>query len=217
MKEYHKIDSIFERDMEGTKKLIMWKFRSPVVEYLKDNEWIFTEKIDGTNIRIYWDGYKVSIGGRTDNASIPAFLFQRLSDLFLTNEVEELFEQKFGEVEVQLFGEGYGAKIQKGGGDYKDGVDYILFDVSVGGVFLDREQVEDIAKCFNIGVVPIAPVKTIEEAIKFVQKAPVSMVGKRIRSMEGVVGTPKIRINDHRGNRVIVKIKYEDFKGEGTS
>lgn len=212
MKEYHKIDSIFERDMEGTKKLIMWKFRSPVVEYLKDNEWIFTEKIDGTNIRICWDGHKVSIGGRTDNASIPAFLFQRLSDLFLTNAVEELFEQKFGEVEVHLFGEGYGARIQKGGGDYRDGVDYILFDVSVGGVFLEREQVEEIAKGFGVDVVPIAPVKTISEAIDYVRRAPLSMIGKMIKPIEGVVGTPKVRINDHRGNRVIVKIKYEDFR-----
>ena len=71
MNQYHKIDSLFERDMEGTRKLIEGKFRNPVVEYIKDNEWIFTEKIDGTNIRVFWDGHKVSFGGRTDNAQIP--------------------------------------------------------------------------------------------------------------------------------------------------
>jgi len=53
MKEYHKIESVFEREMERNKKLIESKFRNPVVEYLKDNEWIFTEKVDGTNIRVH--------------------------------------------------------------------------------------------------------------------------------------------------------------------
>ena len=57
MKEYHKIETIFERDMDGNKKLIEGKFRNPLVEYLKDNEWVFTEKIDGTNIRVFWDGH----------------------------------------------------------------------------------------------------------------------------------------------------------------
>jgi hypothetical protein len=36
MKEYHKIETLFERDMEGTKKLIKGKFRNECVEYLKD-------------------------------------------------------------------------------------------------------------------------------------------------------------------------------------
>mgnify|MGYP007071629025 FL=1 len=129
MIEYHKIETLFERDMEGNKKLIEGKFRSPVVEYLKDNEWIFTEKVDGTNIRVFWDGHKVSFAGRTDSAQIPTFLLTRLEQLFSGNTNEELFEQKFGETPAMLFGEGYGAKIQKGGGNYLDSVDFILFDV----------------------------------------------------------------------------------------
>lgn len=65
MIEYHKIETIFERDMDGSKKLIPGKFRNKTVEFLKDNTWVFTEKIDGTNIRIHWDGHKVEFGGRT--------------------------------------------------------------------------------------------------------------------------------------------------------
>ena len=80
MLEYHKIEGLFERD-DSTKKLIWGKFRRPEIEYLKDNIWEFSEKIDGTNIRIMWDGHKVTIGGRTDRASIPAPLFERLSEL----------------------------------------------------------------------------------------------------------------------------------------
>lgn len=213
MKEYHKIESLYERDMLGTKKLIEGKFRNPLVEYLKDNEWVFTEKVDGTNIRVCWDGHKITFGGRTENSQIPNNLVNRLNEMFLTNEVEELFEQKFGEVEVILFGEGYGAKIQAGGGLYADTAEFILFDVTVGGIYLDRENVEDIGKAFSLKCVPvISEIKTIDEAVKFVKGKPISRVAKSEKIVEGVVGTPKVRINDHRGNRIIVKIKLNDYE-----
>jgi len=211
MKEYHKIETVFERDMDGNKKLIEGKFRNPLVEYLKNNEWVFTEKIDGTNIRILWDGHKVSFNGRTDNAQLHGHLVDRLNELFMGNVNEELFEQMFGDKEVMFFGEGYGAGIQKGGGDYIDNKDFILFDIMVNDVFLPRENVEEIAKSFNLQVVPLAPVKTIMEAVEYVKSKPLSQVGKCIKEIEGVVGTPKYRITDFRGNRVIVKIKVEDF------
>lgn len=55
MNTYPKIDTIFMRDTEGAKKLIENNFRDPTIEYLKDNVWEFTEKIDGTNIRLVKD------------------------------------------------------------------------------------------------------------------------------------------------------------------
>ena len=130
MNEYTKIETIFERDMEGTKKLIEGKFRNETVEFLKDNQWICTEKIDGTNIGIVWDGHKVSYQGRTERAQIPAHLMNKLIEMFGGETNEELFEQKFGETQVILFGEGYGAKIQKGGGNYRSDVSFILFDAT---------------------------------------------------------------------------------------
>ena len=211
MIQYHKIETVYNRDMDGNKKLIMGDFRSPIVEYLKDNEWIFTEKVDGTNIRVYWDGHKVVFGGRTDKAQLHGHLVDRLNQLFMGETNEEIFEQNFGESEVHLFGEGYGAGIQTGGDDYIDGKDFILFDVMINGVFLERKDIEVIAKAFGIDCVPIAPPKTIDEAIEYVKSEPKSMVGKRIKKMEGVVGTPKQRLLDIFGNRIIVKVKARDF------
>ena len=78
MEEYHKIIGIFERD-HNTKKLIEEKYTNETIEYLKDNVWEFTEKIDGTNIRIMWDGHKVSFYGRTDKAQMPVELSNRYS------------------------------------------------------------------------------------------------------------------------------------------
>lgn len=209
MVTYHKIDTVFERD-EKTKKLIIGKFRSPTVEYLKDNVWQFTEKVDGTNIRVYWDGYKVQYGGRTDNAQIPMPLINRLNELFGGEENAQLFEQKFGEKEVTLFGEGYGAKIQNGGLYCSDN-DFILFDVMIAGNYQARESVEDIAKYFGIDIVPIVFEGTIQDGIDYVLNHRESIVGHNGATLEGVVGRTKVETLDRTGKRNIIKIKYKDF------
>ena len=210
MIEYNKIETLWKRDMDGTKKLLEGEFRNPTVEFLKDNIWQFTEKVDGTNIRVYWDGHTVSFGGRTERAQIPTQLLDYLLATFKTNEAEQIFEEKFGETPVILFGEGYGSKIQKGGGLYRDTVSFILFDVYISGNYQSRETVEDVAKSFGIDVVPIILEGTIDAGVAFVKEHPKSTMGTAY--MEGLVGRPKVEMRDRCGKRVIVKIKWEDFK-----
>ena len=179
------------------------------MEYLKNNKWQFTEKIDGTNIRVYWDGHKVSFHGRTDKAQIPADLVNRLNELFGGEINEQLFEQKFGETEVTLVGEGYGEKIQNGG-VYRKGQDFILFDVMIAGNWQSRESVEDIARTFNLDIVPIVLDGTIQEAVDYVKAKPKSKFGTA--DSEGVVGRPIVEMQDRTGHRIIVKIKVKDFE-----
>ena len=210
MIEYNKIETLWKRDMEGTKKLLEGQFRNPTVEFLKDNIWTFTEKIDGTNIRVYWDGHTITFGGRTDRAQIPTHLLDYLLATFKTNEAEQIFEEKFGETPVILFGEGYGPKIQKGGERYRDDVSFILFDVFISGNYQPRETVEDVARSFGIDAVPIILEGTLDAAVAFVKSHPDSTMGTA--KMEGLVGRPKIELRDRCGKRVIVKIKWEDFK-----
>ena len=209
MTEYNKIETVYERDVDGTKKLVEGKFRNETVEFLANNTWEFTEKIDGTNIRIYWDGHRITFGGRTDKANIPAHLVNKLTEIFLNEETEQLFEQKFGEKEVILFGEGYGVKIQNGG-DYRPDVGFILFDVLIGDNYLSRESVEDIATAFALEIVPIVLRGTIQEAVDFIKTNPRSTIGKA--KMEGVVGRPEVELRDRCGHRLIVKIKCRDFE-----
>ncbi len=208
MEEYHKIQTLFKRD-EKTKKLIEGEFTDKTVEYIKDLKWQFTEKIDGTNIRIMWDGHKVTFGGRTDKAQISVDLMNRLVEIFGGETNEQLFEQKFGSTEVMLVGEGYGEKIQNGG-LYRKGQDFILFDVKIAGNWQPRESVEEIAKYFGIDVVPIVLEGTIQEGINFVKSAPDSKIGTA--KAEGVVGRPLVEMQDRCGNRLIAKIKVNDFK-----
>lgn len=210
MVEYNKIETLWKRDMEGTKKLLEGQFRNPAVEFLKDNIWQFTEKVDGTNISICWDGHTVTFNGRTERAQIPTHLLTYLLATFKTNEAEQIFEEKFGETPVILFGEGYGPKIQKGGGLYRDDVSFILFDVFISGNYQPRESVEDIAKSFGIDIVPIIFEGTIQEGVDYVKTKPKSTMG--MANMEGLVGRPKVEMRDRSGKRVIVKIKVEDFK-----
>lgn len=213
MVEYTKIETPFMRDMNGSKKLLEGIYRDPLVEYLKDCKWSCTEKIDGTNIGIVWDGHGVSFQGRTERAQIPSTLVNRLNELFGGEVNEELFEQLFGEEEVILFGEGYGAKIQKGGGLYKsDGVDFILFDIYMPkkDLWLRREALEDIAQTFKIQVVPEIMVSTLDEAITYVKSKPMSTIGTA--PMEGLVCKPVIEIRNRMGKRVVVKVKVKDFE-----
>ncbi len=209
MKEYEKMETIFVRD-NNTKKLNENIYRNETVKFLKDIDWEFTEKIDGTNIRIVWDGHKVSYFGRTDKAQIPSQLMNRLIELFGGNVNEEMFEQKFGNTPVMLIGEGYGAKIQKCGGDYRSDNDFILFDVCVNGKYLSRENVKDIANYFNIDIVPTIMIGSLQKGIDYVKTKPKSKIG--IANMEGLVARPLIELQDRVGNRVIVKIKVCDFE-----
>lgn len=213
MLEYHKIETVYYRSEDGARKLMPGVWRDLTVSYLSDLNWEWTEKIDGTNVRVIWDGYKVEFRGRTDKAELPKHLLDRLTEIFGGDEAEELFEQTFGEKTAVLYGEGYGKKIQKDGEKYiADGCDFILFDVSVGDVWLNRDDVDDVAETFGIESVPVVGRGSLPDAIDYVKTHPQSTIGTQEHEMEGLVCRPMMELKDKRGNRVIVKIKYKDFK-----
>ena len=217
MKEYDKIETIYARDTEGTKKLIYGEFRDKTVEFLRWNNWIWTEKIDGTNIRVEWDGHTFNFAGRTDKAVIPNHLLERLHEIFLNTFTEEMVEQLFGEKHVVFYGEGYGCKIQNGG-DYisdkttNEDCDFIVFDIEVDGLYLERKSVEQICKALALKIVPIVGSGTLIAAVQFVKNHPYSHIGNGLKHMEGIVCRPEYELKDRRGKRLIVKIKWEDFR-----
>ncbi len=206
--EYIKIPNIFKRETFGKNKIIEGAYSSPELEYLKDAMWGFEEKIDGTNIRVCWDGYRVSFKGRTDRAQIPAHLLAKLEELFGGESKEELFEQEFGKSDVILFGEGYGEKIQKGGGLYGP-VNFRLFDVNIGGYWLKQDAVDAIAEMFCIETAPFLFRGTLEDGVRFIKTHPKSML--RDAEMEGIVGRPMVQMFSRTGERIMVKIKCRDF------
>jgi len=212
MKKYQKIQTIFKRDMSNKGQIIEGKFSLPEFEYLKDNQWVFTEKVDGTNIRVFWQPQElqpIRFGGKSDNAQIPTFLYDKLNSIFSY----ELFSKSFGtEIDdyMCLYGEGYGAKIQKGGGNYKsDGVDFVLFDIKIGIWWLQRKDVEDIAQKLNLKVVPVIGEGTLAKMVEMTKKGFKSQWGDF--TAEGIVARPKTELRNRKGERIITKIKYKDF------
>lgn len=222
MRTYEKIETLYSRDIEGTKKLIPGVYRNPTVEFLKDCKWVWTEKVDGTNVRVYWDGHTVSFGGRTDKAQMPVPLVNKLNSYFGGEENAQVFEQMFGEKEVILFGEGYGHKIQAAGDGYNPtDVGFALFDVMIGDNYQPRTTVENVAAAFKTNIVPIVGVGTLDEAVEYVMEHHPSVLSSYIMyehgmrstlAMEGIVCRPEMELRDRCGNRVIVKIKWNDFK-----
>jgi len=208
MKEYPKIQTIFKRDIKG--KIIEDRFTLPEFEYLKNNKWLWTEKVDGTNIRIDWIrniGRKFS--GKTDNAQIPVFLYERLEELFPLDKLDTAIKTEKADF-LTLYGEGYGAKIQKGGNKYKtDGVDFVLFDVLVGGWWLCREDMCEVAESLGLQVVPIVGVGNLTGAVLRTIDGIKSKWGDFIA--EGLVMKPMCELRTRSGHRVITKIKYRDF------
>lgn len=214
MDKFYKILNVYERDRE-TNKLIEGKFSSPTIEGLSRVNWVFTEKIDGTNVRVHWDGYDVIFGGRTDNAIFPKPLQEALDSIFLTDEKRNLFSSTFGGDKVTLFGEGYGPGIQKGGGDYSNEVGFILFDIqeeSPDRLWIHPKSRQSIAESLEIDCVPELFTGTLEEGVAFIKTWPQSRVAIKPKTMEGIVGIPEMgHILYGNESPIAVKIKCRDF------
>lgn len=208
MSEYHKIQTVWLRDAANHNKTILeGQWAKPEFEYLANNAWEWTEKIDGTNIRVWWDGERTRYGGRTDNAQIPRPLLAKLQELFGDNKVL----QELGR-DCILYGEGYGAKIQKGGGNYiPDGCSFILFDVKIGQWWLRRDDVYSIAGQLNILHVPVVNIGTLNDAVRLVREGLLSSTAAVKHKAEGLVMRPVIDLWDRRGERIIAKVKARDF------
>ncbi|MFG1302670.1 RNA ligase family protein [Xanthobacter autotrophicus] len=208
MKEYHKIDTVFKRDMNTKfKTLLMGEYSNDTFRYLAKNEWVFTEKVDGTNIRVIIANGSITFGGKTDNAQIPASLVKRLEDRFHPQKDALLDAFPDGGC---LYGEGYGARIQKGGGNYRADQDFVLFDARVGEWWLERDAIENVAAKFGLNVVPIIGRGTLHEMIIKAASGFYSAWGDFVA--EGIVARPAVELKTRNNSRIITKIKHSDFR-----
>jgi hypothetical protein len=228
---YHKIHSAFKRDMSKRgNPVIEGDWARPEFAYLYDNLWRWSEKIDGTNTRLHWDGTDVTLGGRTDNAQIPAHLTDAIRKLGLLDtdlwaekwpwlgSGSALTEQQFDRAseqrpDVTLYGEGYGPKIQKGGGLYRDDVSFILFDVKVGNWWLEPEAVKEVRRSFRIDAVPFWGLDTPVNVWNYIKSGLLtSEWHDRGVQIEGLVGTPQVPLFSRSGERIVMKLKVKDWE-----
>ena len=206
--KYPKIDTIWKRDENNNFRIIEGDYSK--FEFTTIKKWNITEKIDGTNIRVIYKNGFVSFAGRTDNAQIPAHLYKSLQRTFTLQIMNELFS----DTDVVLFGEGYGPKIQKGGGLYRDDAGFILFDAYVDGWWLLRDSIEDISSKIGIDCVPLIGTMNVDEVVTYVQSKPNSLISKKTKMMEGIVARSHPLLLFRNGDPLMWKLKVRDYKDE---
>ncbi len=210
--KYPKINTIWKRDESNKFRIIEGDFSKQ--EFANIKNWQITEKIDGTNIRVSFhrnleDDNTVRFDGKTDESQIPANLYAALQKTFSVDLLSESFKEPTSR--VILYGEGYGARIQKGGGLYRKDAGFILFDVWTDGWWLERENINDIAKNLSLESVPVLGVMDCQTAIEFVKTRPNSSISQEPKMMEGIVARSYPLMLFRNGNPIMWKLKVRDF------
>ena len=209
--EYPKIETLFVRDEKTFK--VTDQLRLPEFDLVK--RWLVTEKIDGTNVRVFFDGANLGVPtvrfkGRTENAQMPTFLLTHLQDAFTAEKVGAAFDEGSS---VILFGEGYGPKIQKGG-NYRSDVSFRLFDVRVGEWWLNWDGVDDVADKLGIRTVPVlGRCDSLDRAIERLRHgSPVAFQeAENEIPQEGIVARTDPLLMTRGGDRLMWKLKAKDY------
>ena len=187
----------------------------------------------------------VKFYGRTNKAQMPDFIQEYLEATFTLSNMRPLWRGQrqcsdcagSGRVEhepsgeiflrckcvepypITLYGEAYGARIQRGGGDYRKNGDisFRLFDVLVAEKhWLTWENVVSVAERVGIKTVPLLDYgqATVTNIVAIVREGFKSVVAEEEgtpRLAEGIVARTDPYLFDNNGRRVVFKTKTKDF------
>lgn len=212
MRSYPKIMTLYNRD-KRTHRVNVAQIRCPEFEIV--NRWFATEKLDGTSLRAAWDGQSVTLGGRTDSAQLYAPLVKVLQETFTPEKFRAIFDKPG---EVILFMEGYGNKVQKGGGLYRQDVSVRLFDALVGNWWLEPDNLKGLAESFGVKTVPYLEVidylpRSLTELAAIIEQSIVAQEdGGQGCQAEGIVARSHPLLLNRAGERVMWKLKRKDFE-----
>lgn len=216
MKTYHKIQTMFLREQNTGRAcpVVEGKWAKEEFKMLKDIDWLMTEKIDGTNIRVIWDGFKLEFKGKTDQAQMYPGVIDKLKEYFTEDKVGAIFWNTAGERVYTLYGEAYGGKIQKGK-TYKKDVDFILFDVLCTRddgleTWFSHQALVEVSEAMEIDIVPLLRCAPLSVAVEMCKNGFESKL--RTTPPEGLVIKPKLELKNKLGERIITKLKLSDFK-----
>ena len=219
--KYHHIDAPTYTDLEDTKKhdsrlLINPKtssaqktYREPELEYLAKNPWTYKRKLNGENMRVLWDGDQAIWNGRTDSFTPNKETTEYMNSKF----AEEIFEEKFGRDKiVLLFGERMGPKTQ--GNELElESTEFVLFDINIAGVWLEPKNIQAIADYFGLRTCydfmrPIDSSRNYSETLENL----INLTAQgEFKDWEGIVAIPSTGVFNRKGDRIICKIKNQDY------
>lgn len=220
-REYPKIDTLYNRDAKHF--VIVGNLRKPEFGIIK--RWSITEKINGRNTRItLFDDGKVEYGGKTDDAEVPPELIKYLMEILPPEKLKAALwlPNKTRPKMATLYGEGYGPKMVSGSGIYCKDVSFRLFDCLIEGIdgswWLERTNIEDIARKLGIRTVPIIGYidylpESIQELYELLRESIVAREESGTSAIpEGVVARSEPIVHDRKGDRIIWKLKMKDFR-----
>ncbi len=211
--KYGKFSSPFKKDEKFLNTTEM-------AQQLPNGEWIITEKIDGTNIRIILT--KPEEGKREIHIASRKLILNKddkgsKSYLDCIKEVNlHKIEEYFKDVDstVIIYGEGYGAGVQKGG-IYSSIKNFRVFDIRIGEAYQDFKYVKKVCIDNQLNIVPIIDtIKTItyEECINRLKSNNETLIKEGTGGkLEGIVYKfEPVLLNKYK-ERLIFKAKFKDF------
>ena len=147
--------------------------------------------------------------------NIPAGSLPCRGNKVETMEVGGNYISELEEVPIYIYGEYFGAGIQKCGSRYiQNGNAFRVFDIKQQGWWTPKDVRDSLCKSLGLDTVPFLGVMTLKEiedkvrggfTTQFEGAADPTMIE------EGIVARPVIPLCDGSGNRIIVKVKYCDY------
>lgn len=166
------------------------------------------EKIHGTSANISWRNESITFSSGGESHS-------KFCSLFDKNKLSEKLQNRFGNVEVIIYGEAYGGSQQKMSETYGKDLKFIVFDVYTADKFLDVPDAEMVASELGLEFVSYCRIPaTIESLNSERDKPSVQAVRNGIttpKPREGVVLRPIYEFTNKYGERVISKHKGSEF------
>lgn len=164
------------------------------------------EKIHGTSASIVWKFEEKRI--HFNSGGVGGDEFEKL---FHKDFLGTCFKEVFPDQDVRIYGEAYGGKTQGQSHIYGKDLKFIVFDVKVGGVWLNVPNAEDVCKQFQLEFVAYDVVDTHLDMLTAHRELP-SVQAQRNgcgddKKREGDVLRPLVEMRTNNGDRVIAKYK----------
>jgi hypothetical protein len=139
---------------------------------------------------------------------------------FNQEELLEKFRQNRkdhkADVDITIYGEGYGGKMQGMSHTYGQQLRFIAFEVKIGENWLDVRRAHEFTEKMGLEFVPYRLIDTTPEAIDNEMMTPSEVAIRRCmgydKIREGVVLRPTVELVHQNGGRIIVKHKRPEFQ-----
>jgi hypothetical protein len=166
------------------------------------------EKVHGTSAHVSWKNGVLTFSPGGCNHDTFRALF---SEYDLTARFVEL-----GHDAVTVYGEAYGGKCQGMSATYGKALQFIVFEVRIGEMWLSVQNAESVALKLGLEFVPYAEIPCDLAEIDNQRDSP-SLVAVRRGIIEdklrgGVVLRPILEFTRQNGNRIICKHKRAEFQ-----